>query len=204
MKSLLPDTLSLRALRIIEAGSYSKLVVNGGTSAEARNLLDGVTPDQLLTVPVVNPVAAYCMLAGLWLWHDALHECHEIVQKSAADLMRAAPFLHQTPSKAAQKVVLVQSVGNGKAIKTHSLELMDQTLAYWHGIMHRREGDFWNSHYWFRQVGKHPAMKMIDDYEAHQFIDDAEASHAKGQSPAKLLDMQRREWMTLFAWCANA
>ncbi len=28
--------------------------------------------------------------------------------------------------------------------------------SFWHGIMHRREGDYWNSKYWFRQVGNHP------------------------------------------------
>ncbi|MEK3883616.1 hypothetical protein [Paenibacillus sp. PL2-23] len=36
----------------------------------------------------------------------------------------------------------------------------DATGAYWHGIMHRMEGDFYNSKYWFRQAGHHPAMKL--------------------------------------------
>ncbi|RIX60157.1 hypothetical protein D3P08_00810 [Paenibacillus nanensis] len=35
----------------------------------------------------------------------------------------------------------------------------DATGAYWHGIMHRMEGDFFNSKYWFRQAGRHPAME---------------------------------------------
>lgn len=85
-----------------------------------------------------------------------------------------------------------------------SQEMENPTGSFWHGIMHRREGDFWNSHYWFRKVGAHPAMKQIDDYDPHRFIDDVEKAHAKGASPAALIDMQRREWIGLFEWCVRS
>jgi hypothetical protein len=34
-----------------------------------------------------------------------------------------------------------------------SQELAGRAGSYWHGIMHRREGDFSNAKYWFRQAG---------------------------------------------------
>ena len=42
--------------------------------------------------------------------------------------------------------------------------LEDATGSYWHAIMHRREGDYSNSIYWWRRTGEHPAFALV--YEA--------------------------------------
>lgn len=48
----------------------------------------------------------------------------------------------------------------------------DATGAYWHGIMHRMEGDFSNGKYWFYQAGKHPAMQASAERIALALRDD--------------------------------
>ena len=83
-----------------------------------------------------------------------------------------------------------------------SQSIDNATGSFWHGIMHRREGDFGNSHYWFRKVGHHPAMDQIEGYDPHAFIDAVEAAHLRGEGPASLQAMQREEWWTLMRWCA--
>jgi hypothetical protein len=37
----------------------------------------------------------------------------------------------------------------------------DATGAYWHGIMHRMEGDYSNAKYWFMRTGQHPVMSKV-------------------------------------------
>src|SRR5665213_2275584 len=77
-----PQFLSRLALDILDArpDAYQKLVVSGPAPDSARTLLSAVSPKQLLSLPVQSPDDANAMLGALWLWNDALDECHKIVQ----------------------------------------------------------------------------------------------------------------------------
>jgi len=47
------------------------------------------------------------------------------------------------------------------ASHTISQQLHNPTGSYWHAIMHRMEGDYSNSKYWFRQGGTHPVNERL-------------------------------------------
>jgi hypothetical protein len=86
--------------------------------------------------------------------------------------------------------------------------------AYWHGIMHRMEGDSWNSGHWFRRVGSHPVFSDLSSaaaepgyshpgtWDPFTFIQFCEASaQAKNDELAKRV--QLAEWQLLFDYCAK-
>jgi hypothetical protein len=182
------DARSSLAMEIQSANpdAYQSLVVEGPTPDSARQLLGYVKPEQLLRTPSRSSENASAMLAGLWLWHDGLHESHTISQA-----------LHSA------------------------------TGSFWHAIMHRREGDFSNSKYWYARCQGHPALAVLAN-QAGLIVNSLPADNAllrivaSGWNPSAFVDfvqsvyqspnsssrrvaveLQRLEWNVLFQFCSN-
>lgn len=99
------------------------------------------------------------------------------------------------------------------------------TGSFWHAIMHRREGDFANSKYWYARCADHPVLPILAA-QASPLLDPLPADKsllkltARGWNPAAFVDLvasvyqspddpryelcvalQRLEWRLLFEHC---
>lgn len=102
------------------------------------------------------------------------------------------------------------------------------TGSFWHAIMHRREGDFSNSKYWYARCVNHPSLHSLagkapqlvsampadkallrliaTGWNPNAFVDLVEQVH---QSPddsrhAVAVALQRLEWQVLFDHCSRS
>jgi hypothetical protein len=178
--------LARQVLALNAAGAYTKLIVSGEGNREAKELLTGARPEQMVVGPLANRDDAACVLAALYLWHDCLPESHTISQ----------------------------------AINTPA-------GSFWHAILHRREGDFSNSKYWYARCAGHPALPTIaaraneainplpadkstlrlthGGWNTDAFVDLVEQVHTRENDPKHRLAiaLQQVEWRVLFDQCVR-
>jgi hypothetical protein len=82
--------------------------------------------------------------------------------------------------------------------KAHGIvqDLHNPSGSFIHAIVHRREGDYPNSKYWYSQAGRHPVIGALAGYQPYSFVDQAQKAGAA--NPPDLVDLQRAEWKAIF------
>ncbi len=112
---------------------------------------------------------------------------------------------------------------------SHRISQQNQTPtgSFWHAIMHRREGDFSNSCYWYARCTSHPVLTALtshagqilgplptdklllriihNGWNPRAFVDLVERVHDNPEDPrhAAAVSLQQLEWRLLFDHCAR-
>ena len=111
---------------------------------------------------------------------------------------------------------------------TISQSLHKATGSFWHAIMHRREGDFSNSKYWYARCADHPSLAAMaaaaaktvnampadksllrlvgSGWNPNAFVDLVQQIHNDPTDPLHevAISLQQLEWRLLFDHCTRA
>ena len=186
---VIPDALSPRAATILRSRpgvAYTRLTVDAADGAAAELLRD-VTPQELLLAPPKSEPDARAMLAGLWLWHDGLHESHEISQK------------------------LTSSTGSFWHAIMHRREGDFSNAKYWyarcrhHPVLAEIPVHAESSVQLLRGLREVERVTR-SGWDADAYVDLVEQVHANPADPrhAAAVRLQQIEWRCLFAHCVAA
>lgn len=179
--------LGLSILRQAGPNAYGKLVIAQPTSAIAHRALDRVNADQILARPVKNGEDARAALAGLWLWHGALAESHQISQD------------------------LVSPTGSFWHAIMHRLEGDFSNAKYWYRRcdthhVNKMMGSIASSLAGDLSADRSVAHALGDGWNPPGFVDLVQAVQAKPSDRRYELavQLQRAEWIGLFNYCVRA
>ena len=180
------DDLSAPARAVIGTNplAYTHLVVHGDTNPTSRELLSRLRPDNVLAHPAANPHAVRPLLAGLWLWHDALEESHTISQ--------ALP----SPTGSFWHAIMHRREGDFSNAKYWFARCRRHpALAHIAALIRSDLG---------AAASTAPLHRLVEnEWDPDAFVDVVEAAHRKPADPLHpvAVRLQKLEWRGLFEHC---
>lgn len=178
------SALAAKLLRFQIATTYQRLVVTGTGDSDARLLLETLDPADLLSVPVLRLSNAKCALAGLWLLHDWLDECHNLCQSL------------ETPEGSFWHAIMHRREGDFSNAKywyarVGNIPLLATLTAEANAILNPLPADL------------HLMRLVAHGWNPSAYVDLVEQAHEAGDSPRHktLVALQQMEWRVLFDHC---
>jgi hypothetical protein len=213
------DYFTIHAPALGCAGCSGGIIIDRHQHASRRNPL--VQLDPLNHMPSLPPEVqdSFALLGPDWLRRVESADMPGLTdQPYDTDLADAISSIsiNQWPDVSAAGRALLKSglwLLAGDLNRSHDIsQAIDSPEgSFLHGIMHRREGDFGNAKYWFRQVGKHPVIDELvsrddDVYRSPGHFVDACQQSLEQSDQAKLRSCQHQqwiEWVLLMRYCVS-